>query len=67
MSKRVCYNYSKNEHFIAQFTYERKEEDNDKRKIRNILRKSLMVKLKLTNNETQVMRVSSQKVMRWQS
>jgi hypothetical protein len=28
----VCYNCSKNEHFIAQFTYERKEEDNDKRK-----------------------------------
>jgi hypothetical protein len=31
-SKRVCYNYGKNEHFIAQYPYERKEEDNDKRK-----------------------------------
>jgi hypothetical protein len=31
-SKRVCYNYGKNEHFIAQCPYERKEEDNDKRK-----------------------------------
>jgi hypothetical protein len=32
MSKRVCYNYGKNGHFIAQCPYERKEEDNDKRK-----------------------------------
>jgi hypothetical protein len=32
MSKRVCYNCGKNEHFIAQCPYERKEEDNDKRK-----------------------------------
>jgi hypothetical protein len=32
MSKRVCYNYSKNGHFIAQCLYERKKEDNDKRK-----------------------------------
>jgi hypothetical protein len=31
-SKRVCYNCDKNEHFIAQCPYERKEEDNDKRK-----------------------------------
>jgi hypothetical protein len=31
-SKRVCYNYGKNGHFIAQCPYERKEEDNDKRK-----------------------------------
>jgi hypothetical protein len=30
--KRVCYNYGKNEHFIAQCPYEMKEEDNDKRK-----------------------------------
>jgi hypothetical protein len=30
MSKRVCYNYGKNEDFIAQCPYERKEEDNDK-------------------------------------
>jgi hypothetical protein len=32
MLKRVCYNYGKNEHFIAQCPYERKEEDNEKRK-----------------------------------
>jgi hypothetical protein len=31
-SKRVCYNYGKNGHFIAKCPYERKEEDNDKRK-----------------------------------
>jgi hypothetical protein len=31
-SKRVCYNCGKNWHFIAQCLYERKEEDNDKRK-----------------------------------
>jgi hypothetical protein len=31
-SKRVCYNCGKNEHFIAQCSYERKKEDNDKRK-----------------------------------
>jgi hypothetical protein len=32
MSKRMCYNCSKNEHFIVQCPYERKKEDNDKRK-----------------------------------
>jgi hypothetical protein len=32
MSKRVCYNYDKNEHFIAQCQYERKEEDNKKKR-----------------------------------
>jgi hypothetical protein len=31
-SKRVCYNYDKNGHFIAQCPYERKEKDNDKKK-----------------------------------
>jgi hypothetical protein len=31
MSKRVCYNYSKNGYFITQCLYEGKEEDNDKR------------------------------------
>jgi hypothetical protein len=30
-SKRVCYNYGKNDHFIAQCPYEIKEEDNDKK------------------------------------
>jgi hypothetical protein len=36
------------------------------RKIRNTLRRSLMVKLILDKNGTQVMRVLSQKVMKWQ-
>jgi hypothetical protein len=31
-SKKVCYNCGKNGHFIAQCSYERKEEENDKRK-----------------------------------
>jgi hypothetical protein len=31
-SNRVCYNYDKNGHFIVQCPYERKEEDNDKKK-----------------------------------
>jgi hypothetical protein len=31
-SKRVCYNCGKNEHFIAQCPYERKEKDNEKKK-----------------------------------
>jgi hypothetical protein len=31
-SQRVCYNCGKNMHFIAQCPYERKEEDNDKKK-----------------------------------
>jgi hypothetical protein len=32
MSKRVCYNYGKNGHFIMQCLYERKDEDNFKNK-----------------------------------
>jgi hypothetical protein len=32
MSKRVCYNYGKNEQFNAQCPYEMKKEDNDNRK-----------------------------------
>jgi hypothetical protein len=36
------------------------------RKTRNISRRSLMVKLMLTKNRTQVMRVSNQKTMTWQ-
>jgi hypothetical protein len=73
-SKRVCYNCGKNGHFIAQCPYERKEEDNDKRKKfhkgykkdNKYTKKNLMVKLMLAKNETQVMRVPSQKVMKWQ-
>jgi hypothetical protein len=36
------------------------------RNTRNILRRNLMVKLMLAKNGTQVMRVSSRKVMKWQ-
>jgi hypothetical protein len=31
-SKRVCYNYDKNEYFIAECPYERKKKDNEKKK-----------------------------------
>jgi hypothetical protein len=31
--KRVCYNCDKNEYFIAQCPYERKEEDNDEKEV----------------------------------
>jgi hypothetical protein len=31
-SKNVCYNCGKNGHFIAQYPYERKEEENGKKK-----------------------------------
>jgi hypothetical protein len=31
-SKNICYNYDKSGYFIAQYPYERKEEDNDKMK-----------------------------------
>jgi hypothetical protein len=70
----MCYNYGKNGYFIAQCPYERKEEDNDKRKKfdkgykkdKNTLRRSLIVKPMLAKNGTQVMRVSSRKVMMWQ-
>jgi hypothetical protein len=56
MLKRVCYNCCKNVHFTVQCPYERKEEDNNKgkkfdkgyKKARNILRRSLMVKLMLS-------------------
>jgi hypothetical protein len=36
------------------------------RKTRNILRRSLIIKLILVKNETQVMRVPNQKAMTWQ-
>jgi hypothetical protein len=70
----VCYNYGKNGHFIAQCPYERKNKTITKersltkttRKTKNILRRSYMVKLMLDKNGTQVMRVSSQKMMKWQ-
>jgi hypothetical protein len=73
-SKRVCHNCSKNDHFITQCPHERKEEDITRersltkatRKTRNILRRSLMVKLLLVKNGTQVMKVLNQKVMTWQ-
>jgi hypothetical protein len=67
-SKRMCYNCGKNGHFIVQCSYERKvrrERSSTKatRKIRNILRRSLMAKLMLAKNETQVLRVLNQKAM----
>jgi hypothetical protein len=73
-SKRVCYNCGKNGHFIFQCPYERKKKTiarernltNATRKIRNTLRRSLIVKHMLAKNGTQVMRFLSQKVMRWQ-
>jgi hypothetical protein len=34
-SKRVCYNCSKNGHFIAQCPYERKDEVNDKKNMKD--------------------------------
>jgi hypothetical protein len=40
---------------------------NATRKTRNILKRSLIVNLMLTNNETQVMRVPNRKAMTWQS
>jgi hypothetical protein len=70
-SKRVCYNYGKNGHFIFQCPYERKKTitrernlTNATKKIRNTLRRSLIVKHMLAKNGTQVMRFLSQKVMR---
>jgi hypothetical protein len=70
----VCYNCSKNGHFIAQCPYERKEEDNEKRKKfdkdykkdKKYTKKSLMVKLMLAKNGTQVMRVPNRKAMTWE-
>jgi hypothetical protein len=32
MSNRMCNNYGKNGHFITQYPYERKKEDNNKKK-----------------------------------
>jgi hypothetical protein len=74
-SNRVCYNCSKNGHFIAQCPYERKKGKTMRRersltkatrKTRNSQRRSPMVKLMLVKNGIQVMRVLSQKVMMWQ-
>jgi hypothetical protein len=72
MSKRVCYNCDKkdislpNTHMRGRKKIMIKERSltNATRKIRNILRRSLMVKLMLAKNGTQVMRVPSQKVMK---
>jgi hypothetical protein len=72
-SKRMCYNCGKNRHFISQCPYERKKKTITRernltmatRKIRNTLRRSLIVKRKLAKNKTQVMRFLGQKVMRW--
>jgi hypothetical protein len=69
----VCYNCGKNGYFIAQYPYERKDKDIDKKRrktratkrTKNSQRRSHMDKLMLVKNGTQVMRVLSQKVMTW--
>jgi hypothetical protein len=73
-SKRVYYNCRKNEYFIAQCPYERKDGDNNKKKKKDksykkdkkFTKKSLMDKLMSSKNGTHVMRVLSRKVMTWQ-
>jgi hypothetical protein len=73
-SKRMCYNCGKNGYSIAQCLYEKNKEDNDKKKklekairnTKNSQRRSLMNKLMLVKNGTQVMRIPGQKVMTWQ-
>jgi hypothetical protein len=73
-SKRVCYNCSKmgtslpNSHMRGRNKTMTRERSLTKatRKTRNILRRSLMIKLMLAKNGSQVMRVPSQKVMKWQ-
>jgi hypothetical protein len=73
-SKRVCYNSVRmgtslpNTHIRRRKKTMRRERSLTKatRKIRNTLRRILMVKLILAKNGTQVMRVLSQKVMKWQ-
>jgi uncharacterized membrane protein YgaE (UPF0421/DUF939 family) len=72
-SKRVCYNCGKNGHFIAQFPYERKEEDNNKKrkfekgykKEKKFTKKKPYRQAHVVKNGTQVMRVLSWKVMTW--
>jgi protein-arginine kinase activator protein McsA len=66
-SKRVCHNCGKNGHFIANEHMRGSKKTMTKkrslikatRKTRNILRRSLMIKLILAKNGTQVMRVSN--------
>jgi hypothetical protein len=66
----VCYNCGKSGYFIAQCPYKRKE-DNDKKKFDKSYKKDKKFtkkkpyKLMSVKNETQVMRVLSQKVMTW--
>jgi hypothetical protein len=71
MSKRVCYNYGKNEHFVhnAYMRGRKKTMTRERslteaiRKTRNILRRNIMVKFMLPKSETQVMRIPNQKAM----
>jgi hypothetical protein len=73
-SKRVCYNCGKNGTSLpnAHMRGRKKTMIRERslikatRKTRNILRRSLMVKLLLVKNRTQVMIVPSRKVMKWQ-
>jgi hypothetical protein len=72
-SKMVCYNCGKNKYFIAHMREMKKTITRERsltmatRKTRNILRRSLMVKLMLAKNKSQVMRALNQKAMTWQS
>jgi hypothetical protein len=73
-SKRVCYNCDKNDtslpnaHMRGRKNTMRRERSLTKttKKIRNTLRRSIMVKPMLAKNKTQMMRVLSRKVMKWQ-
>jgi hypothetical protein len=73
-SKWVCYNCSKNGLFISQclmrgkmkIMIRKRRRTRDTRKIRNSQRRSLMDKLMLVKNRTQMLRVPSQKAMTWQ-
>jgi hypothetical protein len=53
-SKRVCYNYGKSEHFISQCPYERKEEDNDKKKFDKSYKKDKKLKKKKPYRQSHV-------------
>jgi hypothetical protein len=70
-SKRMCYNCGKNEHFIAQCSYERKDEDNDKKKKidksykkdKKFIKKKHYGQTLVGKNGTQLMRVPNRTMM----
>jgi hypothetical protein len=73
-SKRVCYNCDKNDTSLPnahmrgrkKTTIRERSLTKTTKKIRNTLRRSIMVKPMLAKNRTQMMRVPSRKVMKWQ-